>query len=230
MSMLEVLLLAATTATGCGFEGSVYARGLASEPDSGQLLYCEYHLPAQGDRRKVLYYSPQGFRIGEKVLTGIETPTPQVLQQDFRHGEERAARRTGDQWQLRYRERTGTADEVVGLDSEKVDVIDAGFDNFVRDNWDSLARGEAVSFHFASPLHGRAITLRAQRHTCAADKQDALCVRVDLAQPILRMFAGELNLIYDSASRRLRVFEGVSNLLNSRGDSQRVYIEYSYPK
>lgn len=228
--MLEVLVLAAAVVTDCGFEGSVYARGVASEPDSGRLLYCEYHLPAQGEQRKVLYYSPQGFRIGEKVLSGIDTPLPEVLQQDFRHGEMRAARRTGGQWELIYRERGGEQSGVEKLSPGQVDVIDAGFDKLVREHWESLARGDSVSFRFASPLHGRAITLRAQRHNCADGMQDALCLRVDLAQPILRLFAGQLNLVYDRSSRRLRVFEGVSNLLNARGESQRVHIGYTYPE
>lgn len=228
--MLEVLVLAAAAATGCGYDGATYARGLATDIETSRLAYCEYHLPAKDGQRRVLYYSPAGFRIAEKLLTDIDGPVPEVTQQDFRHGEERSARRSNTEWLLTYRERTGQSAEVATLPAAEVDVVDAGFDTLVRQQWDRLAGGQAVTFRFASPAHGRAITLRAQQQRCEQATPSALCIRVDLAQPLLRMFAGELNLVYERSSRRLLVFEGVSNLLDKRGDSQRVRIEYTYPE
>ena len=228
--MLEVLALAAAAATGCGYDGAVYARGLATDVETRRLAYCEYHLPANRGQRKVLYYSPAGFRIAEKLVSDIDSSVPEVSQEDFRHGEERSARRSNGEWQLIYRERTGQGVEAAKLPAGEVDVVDAGFDTLVRQQWDRLAGGQTVTFRFASPAHGRSITLRAQQQRCEQSMPSALCIRVDLAQPLLRMFAGALNLVYERSSRRLLVFEGVSNLLDARGDSQRVRIEYTYPR
>ncbi len=228
--MLSGLLLVAATVSGCGYEGAVFAQGFASKPETGELVYCEYHLPADGDRRTVLYYAPQGVRIGEKQIVGIERSTPEVMQRDFRHGEERKVSRGTNVLEMSYRETGEGAYENAVVPDDAVDVVDAGFDVFIRRHWRGLISGQTVTFRFALPPHGRAVTLRAQRVPCAAQWMDALCIKVDLAQPLLRLFAGALNLIYDRPGRRLRVFEGISNLLDEQGSSQRVRIEYDYPE
>lgn len=220
-------LCAASASADCGYEGDVFATGLATDPRSGRLVYCEYHLPAQGSQRSVLYYSPEGYRIAEKRLSGVDSTVPAVVQQDYRHGEERIVQPRGGQVSLRYREDANSQWETAILSAGEVDVADAGFDTVVRNNWRRLASGQAVTFDFASPVHGRAIGLRARQVNCSGTA-DKLCLRVDLNQPILRMFAGELYLEYDRDSRRLELFDGVTNVLDSRGNSQRLRIGYEY--
>ncbi|SDK12216.1 hypothetical protein [Microbulbifer yueqingensis] len=227
--------LALNTAVHCGYEGEVRAIGLARQPGSGELVYCEYHLPARGQRSRVLYYSPAGHRIAEKKLESRgggsphNTPRPQVRQQDYRHGEERQVLWKGSVWQLRYRQAGGASWESARLEAHQADVVDAGFDAFVRQNWSRLAAGEPVEFSFASPLHGRAVTLRARKVTCKKGGQGTLCLQVDLAQPLLRLFAGNLYLVYGVGNRQLRTFDGIVNLLDSEGESQRLRIDYHYP-
>ncbi|GAA5524484.1 hypothetical protein Maes01_01041 [Microbulbifer aestuariivivens] len=227
--LLAFLISAASgnAAASCGYQGEVFATGLARDPRSGALVYCEYHLPAQGNQRRVLYYSPGGHRIAEKQLGGVNSTIPSVAQQDYRHGEERVLNPRGGQIEMRYREKSGSGWEAEILPSSAVDVADAGFDAFVRNNWARLSAGQSVSFNFASPVHGRAIPLRARKVACTGGA-GRLCLQVDLDQAFLRLFAGALYLEYDPDSRRLLLFDGVTNLLDTRGGSQRLRINYQY--
>lgn len=231
-SLLAAVALA--SGTHCGYEGEIQASGLARDPENGNLVYCEFFLPTRNDRTRVLYYSPEGYRIAEKTLitAGAEIPRntarPEVMQQDYRHGEERQVVRINGQWELRYRESGEAGWEEHQADDAAVDVIDAGFDAFVRESWDQLSSGQPVEFDFASALHGRAITLRARRARCEGGERNRLCLKVVLAQPLLRLFAGELFLVYGTEQRRLESFEGIVNLLDSSGDSQRLRIDYRY--
>lgn len=233
--MLSLLAAVAMNAAAhCGYDGEVRVTGLARDPQNGELAYCEYHLPAENDRTRVLYYSPQGFRIAEKTLIASggdsprNNPRPEVLQRDYRQGEQREIRRRGNRWEMRYRAPGSSAWETAALGDGAIDVIDAGFDAFVRRHWDRLVSGQPLAFDFASPLHGRAIELRARRVACRDSQSGRLCFRVDLAQPLLRFFAGDLYLEYGADSRRLLFFEGVVNLLDSRAESQRLQIDYRY--
>lgn len=233
--MLSLLAATAISAVAhCGYDGEIQAIGLAREPQSGTLTYCEYYLPTENERTRVLYYSPQGFRIAEKTLitSGAEqprnNPRPEVLQNDYRLGEKREVRRRGERWQMRYRRSGSSGWESVLVGQSAVDVIDAGFDAFVRKNWQVLAAGRGLEFNFASPVHGRAIALRARKAGCRSEGPDRVCFRVDLAQPLLRFFAGDLYLEYSADSRRLQFFEGVVNLLDERGQNQRLQIDYRY--
>lgn len=227
--MLELVVALAFSGAGCGYEGAVYAEGRAVDPASGELVYCEYHLPAADDGRRVLYYSAAGHRIAEKTLRGIDSSLPEVKQNDFRHGEQRKITRAGTQLSLQYRESGKAALESERLPLREVEVADAGFDHFVREHWGDLVAGEPVRFDFASPVHGRAIALRAQQSPCPQGQSDTLCLRVEPAAALLRLFAGELNLVYSLGTRRLQVFEGVVNLLDDRGDNQTLRIRYRYP-
>ena len=225
---VAVSAVSANAVANCGYDGEVFATGMARDPQSGRLVYCEYHLPEEGSQRRVLYYSPAGHRIAEKELMGVNSTVPGVAQQDYRHGEERIVNPSGGQLELRYRKNANSDWEIEQLSAAEAEVADAGFDNFVRDNWKLLAGGETVSFAFASPVHGRSVRLRAQQIACRQPGEDNLCLQVDLAQPLLRMFAGDLYLVYDRLTRRLSLFEGVVNLLNDGADSQRLQIRYRY--
>ncbi|WP_323844589.1 hypothetical protein [Microbulbifer magnicolonia] len=233
--MLSLLAAAAlNTVALCGYEGEAQVVGLARDPRTGKLAYCEYYLPTENDRTRVLYYSPAGYRIAEKTLftRGADlprnNPKPEMLQRDHRLGEERAVRRRGNRWELRYRA-SGSADwESALVGQSDIDVIDAGFDAFVRQNWRELLSGRRLDFNFASPVHGRVIGLRARKVDCRGEAARDICFSVDLAQPLLRLFAGDLYLEYGADTRRLQFFEGVVNLLDGRGQNQRLQIDYRY--
>ncbi|WP_346836614.1 hypothetical protein [Microbulbifer sp. SAOS-129_SWC] len=240
--MFSLIVAAALSGSTCGYDGPAQVIGRAYAPESKSLVYCELFLPTEGDKTTVLYYSAQGQRIAKKVLYGpaghgsAGTPLPQVVQRDFRSGEQREVRRQGDAWLLRYRA-SGTANwEQELLAARKVDVIDAGFDAYVRAHWQQLEAGQSLTFQFASPPHGRTIKLRAHRVACASGTTPSrsepatppLCLRVDLAQALLRLFAGKLSLVYDTKTRRLLQFQGVVNLLDARGKTQRLHLFYEY--
>lgn len=224
---LGISAVSANSFASCGYDGKVFATGLARDPKSGRLVYCEYHLPAKGTQRRVLYYSPAGHRIAEKQLSAVNSTVPGVAQQDYRHGEQRIVNPGSGRVELRYRKNANSDWDVAQLSTAEVDVADAGFDTFVRRNWNSLSAGQTVTFGFASPVHGRSIPLRARQVSCTGGS-GKLCLQVDLDQAFLRMFAGNLYLEYDRDSRRLLLFDGVTNLRDAQGGSQRLRIDYSY--
>ncbi|WP_226661002.1 hypothetical protein [Microbulbifer aggregans] len=234
--MFAWMAAALVAGTSCGFEGEFFARGIATDLSNGQVVYCEYHLPAEPgqagtlSQRQVLYYSPEGNIIAKKTIRRVASPRPDVLQLDLRHGEQRQVQRGDRGWQLQYQSRQGENVRGVVLARDEVDVVDAGFDEFVRQHWDGLLRGDRVAFDFASPVHGRKVGLRARSIPCDEGGSSRVCIDVDVAQPLLRLFAGSLHLQYDDESRRLLVFEGVSNVLDARGNSQKVRIRYDYPR
>ncbi|MCK7597021.1 hypothetical protein M0G74_07005 [Microbulbifer sp. CAU 1566] len=198
---------------------------------------------------RVLYFAPDGEKIAEKRLAAIapgsaiqEQRLPQVFQQDFRSGELRETVWESGAWRLRYREAESKALREVVIDDSEIDVIDAGFDAYVRKNWQALTDGSELRFQFASPPHGRSIRLRATSLVCEPPGS-ALCVRVDLAQPLLRWIAGgDILLRYSTVDTdgvtsdkntlvpmpRLQRFTGVSNLLDDSGEPQRLQIDYFY--
>jgi len=232
--MLELLVALAITATDCGYQGQATAKGLAFDPGSQTLEYCEYFLPSEDDQIQVLYYSAEGQLIAKKTLldhTGDPrggTTMPEVVQTDLRHGEVREVVREQGRWLMRYRKSAQASWKSTRRETASIDVVDAGFDVYVRKHWQALIRGDILKFNFASPLHGSSIKLRAHKIACTEKLSSQICFRVDIAQPLLRLFAGDLELVYDKFSRRLLWFEGVVNILDPKAKSQRLKVFYQY--
>lgn len=246
--MIELLLAASLAVSGCNaphrVETEATVIGRAVEVEGSTVRYCEYFLPQGSGRMRVVYYAPgepEGTKIAEKQIVGDEGPAgllqdtrPQISQEDFRNGEVRQATRTPEGWRLRYREGQDSRYRDDTFSESELDVIDAGFDALVRQHWSELKAGEKLRFRFASPVHGRAIGLRAAATPCQNPDAD-LCIRVDLAQAFLRWIAGgEIYLEYietrdkSGGGPRLSRFVGVTNLLDDSGDPQRLKIDYFY--
>lgn len=122
-------------------------------------------------------------------------------------------------------------DKVVELDSV-VDaelVIDAGFDNYVRQRWDELARGEEVVFPFLVVGREEPIDMRASLAQEKPCQPAQLCLEIRLNSWLLGMVVDPIHLVYDRERQRLLQFSGVSNLRDAAGKSQSVDIRYSYP-
>lgn len=199
---------------------------------AGNLLYCEFHREgAGGKENSVIYRAPNGEVIAEKsVLWDSSRTQPEVVQQDFRTGERIQVER-GEQWLLSYRENHRSAVEQVSLALQSIDVVDAGFDQKVRDHWDGLVDGDRLRVMFAAPALQRVVPLRVTRRDaryCAhTDAQEWLCFWVEADNALVRLFVDPLRLSYDE-QRRLRVFAGVVNIRDGAGKKQSAVIRYRY--
>lgn len=256
--MIASIFALSLSVTGCTAPAAVESQaqviGRARTVAGQSTQYCEYFIREQ-DRWRVLYFSSNGKKIAEKILrsaagrAALETESrPTVVQEDFRHGELREATKSADGWLLGYRPTFDGKLQEKRVPARKVDVVDAGFDAFVRKNYTALVAGESIDFGFASPLHGRVIGLRARSVACESGSQ-SLCVDVELASGFLRWLAGaKIYLEYQGPATvkqaeggsegaspaqetkpRLARFVGTVNLLNDEGDSQVLDIEYFYP-
>lgn len=254
------LAVATLVVSGCSAPESVTAqaavigRAQLVEPagSAPQVRYCEYFLEPQGAPQtngdasniRVVYYAPDGLegsKLAEKRINGVIDESgvllstrPQISQEDFRLGEVREVTRSETGWRMRYRADRKSRLTESTLPMDKLDVIDAGFDPYVRQHWQQLKAGETVQFQFASPVHGRSIKLRARSIPCTRAESD-LCLRVELAQAFLRWIAGgEIDLEYIAGadgkpgSARLTRFVGVTNLLDKAGEPQRLQLDYFY--
>lgn len=218
-------------------EGERHVVGAALS-DGANPDYCELHSKIT-DGEQVVGYWQVGRLLALKELnykSGLNRP--EVVQKDFRTGEYREARVRGDTLVMFYKEGKRLDNWLnVNEDFPKPDavekavkqkqVVDAGFDYFVRQNWAPLKSGSELNFYFASPVHETNIRLRARFSASKCSESSALCVVVEPANGLLRLFAGELVLSY-SEDKKLMSFKGVTNIADADGKSKSREIIYQY--
>ena len=204
----------------------------SAQDAQGRLLYCEFHKGEFGaEKNSVIYRAPTGEIIAEKnILWDSSRTQPDIEQKDMRTGERIQVTR-GDQWSLSYRENRDANAEQVNLALDEIDVVDAGFDQKVRDHWDDLIAGGRLRVMFAAPALQRSVPLRITRrdprHCAHAHAEDWVCFLVEADNALVRLFVEPLRLSYDQQGR-LGVFAGVVNIRDDTGKKQSAVIRYRY--
>ena len=108
-------------------------------------------------------------------------------------------------------------------------MVDAGFDNYVRQRWTELMGADPVRFPFLVAGRDSPLAMRAGPDRQSECNPAQLCLQVELDSWLLRMLVAPITLTYDRESRRLLRFKGISNLKDAAGNSQSVDIRYQYP-
>lgn len=224
--LFTILVQAAQAAQGPISEHYV---GVAYAHTGGKMLYSEEHWimrdPGSG-RRVVLYRCPDGQPFARKQLYGqTDDATP-----DFDLYDRRDGYREGVEGQrgkrLVYVQRSQVAPrQSAHLPTPQNAVIDAGFDAYLRSHWNVLGKGEDTNIAFLVPSRLAYISLKIRVH----DKiiQNAPMREFHLNLNAWYGFAApSIDVTYSALDRRLLSFEGVSNVRDSHGDTQRVRIEF----
>jgi len=211
--------------------------GSAFHVADGSLAYRELHFPAPdqpGLSSRVEYQDASGRTIVSKSLDFSRSVTaPAIDQVDQRTGTRVFTRHEGGRLQAGY-QRNADADlrtDTVRLTPDLI--VDAGFDPFVRAQWQRLTAGESVKASFFVPSRLDTISVSiapVPREECAQAPGEVLCLMVRPAGMlrVVGRFVEPLRLAYDIEQQRLQMFRGLSNLLDNEGNPQDVVVLFDY--
>lgn len=197
-----------------------------------KLVYREYYTERTGQSQEVHYKDRDDTQFAYKTLDYSRGST----QPTFRLTDERNDKQWGAEWQddqLILMKGDKGEPEREPIEVKDMQVIDAGFDAFIQQQWDSLSAGETVTFHFALPNRLSNARLQVKQVTASESpisksEQAWRYFHIRVANSFLSLFAQDLHLAYHGEERRLMVFRGRSNILDERGESQDVEILYDY--
>ena len=207
LTVVAVWLAGAGVASASDHELALYAVGKAVNADTGEYLYSEFHYCSRDITTcSIDYRDSMNTSIAVKdVDYGASPYAPNLFLREF------------------------GIDAVVAYESSGSDeVVDAGFDNFVRSRWDTLAAGEKVTFPFRALGFDRAFDMRAGKARDGDCDDNLLCLRVQVDSWLLGLVAQPIDLAYNRDDRRLLRYRGVSNLRSRGLNSQQVEISYTY--
>jgi hypothetical protein len=198
-----------------------------------RLLYVEKHTERwQGGRlaeREVRYEDPAGELIAEKLVRYGESPQmPSFEMTDFRIGLREGAEVDAGNVVLF----SGPSEERVrrrSLERPRVAVVDAGFDAFMRDNFDAVVAGDRVEFDFAVPALRRFFRFELVPQGGVEYRgETAFLVKMRSASALLRLLVDPIELTY-SADGRLLEFRGLANVCDEEGERYEARIVFDYP-
>lgn len=207
--------------------------GEAYDLENNQFLYREvYCVNDKPDEIEVIYRNEADSVIAHKTLdyrTGAVTPS--FVQKNLYSSEVIEVRLRDDEVSMKVVD-ADTA-EPKKASAELADgklpvVIDAGFDEFVRQNWEALLAGEKKRFLFPFAEHEKLLELRIRSASCGYSSDTDQCFRLELANWFFRMLVAPIELGYDPVERRLLRYRGLSNIGDGKGNGSVVDIRYGY--
>jgi hypothetical protein len=209
----------------CHYEGTAYASA------DGHVAYREEHfvyVDRDGVRtRLVLYRCPSGEPFARKIVREAPSDTaPDFELFDARSGYREGVRTTAGHREVFVQDSRDAAERAAEVPERPDLVIDAGFDAFVRDDWNELDTPEGGHMTFVVPSRLGSVEMRVR-----ASSQGVLNGR-----PVRQLRLGlsawygiaapTIDLSYSSPDHVLRRFTGRSNILDASHNSQDVRIEF----
>lgn len=203
----------------------------AFDRTSGKYLYSEYHREFYRDGRHV--YSIVEYRSASQVLArktidfSRSRQAPDFRLEDMRTGYvEGAVSVAGGTRFFSRPDRDGSLEEKT-LAIPDPAVIDGGFDYFIRDNFDRLAAGEKmlVNFGAANRKDFFRFNIYKTGETSLGGRR-VVHFLVEANNVLLAQLVDPIRLVYDSKSRRLLSFQGVSNINDENGRNYRTRIDF----
>jgi hypothetical protein len=229
--------------------GETRAIGEAWSRDGSELFYREYHYAEDDDfdmPTRVLYLRENGELFAEKSIDyRVSATAPAISFTDFRSGTHISAEHGSgrDPGYIRVAFTADADSDTQNRNMQLADrlIIDAGFDVFIREHWDTLTDGNRMTAPFLVP--SRMDTVRvgitgSDTADCSALNNSPLHTEDTIAcftvRPagILRVvgwLTEPIRLAYSQDSQRLLMFDGVSNIPDDDGEGRHVVLVYTYP-
>lgn len=229
----------ADTFTLADFEPSARLIGVATNPDTGELLYTEtWDDDPTAEQAWVRYWGTDGKALAIKRLDFSRSATaPEVFQADFRNRRGFDLKRDGNALQVQKLKLAATQplDAPTVASSRRVAmadnaVVDAGFDRYVVANWERLAINKASSqFEFLQIDKARMLSLKIKPAKCTDNFSVAVqCFSLNINNRLLSRFISPIKLAYDAESRQLLRYQGLGQLAGADGKGLVVQIDYRY--
>ena len=206
-----------------------YTEGTAFARKSGASLYREAHYiyaTDAGTAQLVVYRCPDGNAFARKHLRRWpNSVTPDFDFVDARSGYREGANLEAGQVRVYVQRNTDAPLQSKLIPLKPGAVIDAGFDAYLRDHWDTLAR-DAAQLPFLIPSRLTFFGVKLDRDTekdKAAPSLAHLRMRLDAW---FGAFIAPMELTYSRDGQRLRRFEGLGNIRGGDGKNVDVRIEF----
>jgi hypothetical protein len=196
--------------------------------EQGELVYREKHSVTRGDGRVITslteYFSPAG-----QLLATMESDysrnlsMPTYVFEDLRRGYREGLRDEDGEYIIFKKTRDGEEETRAITNTEDVFSCQ-GWHYYLVNNLAALER-ENVELNLILPSELKAFPFEIQRVRSQGDRVEAV---LKLNHWLFRYFAPTLQLVYDSKSKKLVEYRGISNISDSEGKRQDVRIVYRY--
>jgi hypothetical protein len=171
-----------------------------------------------------LYYNSDKKLIAKRTLDFSDSPyAPDFQTEDLRTGFMEGAEVKGKKVRLFVRKGRDAKLEEKTLDVPQPVVIDGGFNQYIKSNWDAVDKGETLVFYFTVPNRLDYFKLRA---TKVSSTDTEMTIKIAPDRTVVRWIASEIIVKYNKETKRIVSYQGKSNIQDESGSNPDVKLLY----
>ena len=210
--------------------------GYAYDLNTDQLLYTENHYEKYSDgvlqNTKVIYKDLSENIFASKTADFSDNQfMPEFELENTRTGHEEKTRFIENKYEVIFSGTKSKTRKQSQINYKDGAISDAGFDNFIIEYWDLIISGKEFKRDFLVPSMQDFLSFRIYQDAVLNKQGQSLrLINVEPNSFFVRVFAGKIKLYYDINKPILRVYEGVSNIRDSKGKNYNVLIKYEEVK
>lgn len=223
--VISLCTLVALAASSLAWSTQRY-EGYAYAVDGKSLLYRESHW-LDGATRTVLYRCPDGKPFARKrVDTGDNSTAPNFVTDDARSGYREGVRGSAPNFEAFARSKASDKEKSKSINKPSNAIIDAGFNAFIADNWNSMEVGARREVQFLIPSRlgytGFSIIRRPDASVAGIKAR-----RFQLKLGAWYGFAlPAIDVAYTVDGKHLLQYKGLGNIRSNQGDNLIVRVEF----
>jgi hypothetical protein len=195
----------------------------------GEFLYAEQHLlkyeAGRIRERVVLYRCANGAPFARKTASYGELVAPDFVFEDSSNGVREGVRNEAGARTVFFRAGRDVPEKTAPLKLDPHGVIDAGFDEFIRENWQSLLTGRTLTLHFLVPSRLSSMDFHVRHLGSGYEESEIENFRLEIAG-LLKWIAPSINVSYSATDHALVRYEGLSGLRDQRGENLQTTITF----
>lgn len=206
-------------------------KGVARGNDN-KIAYIEEH-EATFDNKGNIMKSKTSYKDSSGNLIGILISdfsklitAPTYIYEDLRSGQKNGIRYTAKKL-IMYRQEKGEKEEIKVIEIKEDNTLLVGCQGlhyYLRKNVDKIKKGQSIPISYIMPgaLDFYKFKLRRMNRFDGPE----INIKVSISNFFLRLFAPSLKVTYDSKTKKLRRYAGLSNIPDDSGNLQKVEIQY----
>ncbi|HWZ22619.1 MAG TPA: hypothetical protein VNW06_08195 [Cytophagaceae bacterium] len=203
-------------------------KGIATDLKSDKFYYTEEHKEIIEQsvlkRTSIQYKDGEGIVIaGKKIDYSADKIRPSFEQNDYRDGCVEGVSFSNNKLILKCKKNKSEVLKTKSMDIPEDLVVDGGFNYYIKGNWGKLTEGKTLVFNFAVPSQLDYYAFRLYKESV---EKDAIVFRMEPDNFIIRRLVSPIRVTYNTTSKRILKYEGLSNINDKVGKSYTVKIMY----
>ena len=195
----------------------------------GEFLYTEHHIMKHQEgrirERVVLYQCADGAPFARKTASYVQSVAPDFVFEDSSNGVREGVRDDGASRTVFFRAGHDAPEKTATLKLGPDGVIDAGFDEFIRENWRSLVAGHTLTMHFLVPSRLSSMDFHVRYLGSGAEQSTGEMFRLEVAG-LLKWVAPSIDVSYTPDDHALVRYQGLSGLRDQKGENLHATITF----